>query len=69
WENLGPHRASVVAEFIFPRALASEELLETVDAWLQDADANPGAIRYVREGRADVARALAGQAKDAAEAS
>ena len=60
-----PHKASVALEFIFPRVLASQELLDTVDAWLETATANPGAIRYVKEGRADVARALAAQAKDA----
>jgi aminopeptidase N len=65
WEVLGPHKASVALEFIFPRVLASQELLDTVDAWLETATANPGALRYVREGRADVARALAAQAKDA----
>jgi len=65
WDVLGPHKGSVALEFIFPRVLASQELLETVDAWLETATANPGALRYVREGRADVARALAAQAKDA----
>ena len=65
WEVLGPHKASIALEFIFPRVLASQELLDTVDAWLETATANPGAIRYVKEGRADVARALAAQAKDA----
>lgn len=65
WDVLGPQKASVALEFIFPRVLASQELLDTVDAWLETADVNPGALRYVREGRADVARALAAQAKDA----
>ena len=65
WERLGTHKASTALEFIFPRPLASPELLEKVDAWLETSTANPGAIRYVREGRADVARYLAGQAKDA----
>jgi aminopeptidase N len=65
WETLGAHKASVALEFIFPRVLASQELLDTVDAWLETATANPGALRYVREGRDDVARSLAAQAKDA----
>ena len=47
------------------RPLASQELLDRVDAWLGDLPANPAAKRYVREGRADVARALAAQARDA----
>jgi len=65
WEHLGTHRASVVLEHIFPRPLASQELLDKVDAWLESSPAEPAAKRYVREGRAEVARALAAQAKDA----
>jgi aminopeptidase N len=65
WEHLGTHKASVALEGLFPRQLASAELLEQVDAWLATTTANPGAKRYVAEGRADVARYLAGQAKDA----
>ncbi len=65
WETLGPHKAAVALEYIFPKPLASAELLATIDAFLETATANPGALRYVREGRADVARALAAQAKDA----
>ena len=40
----------------------SAELLDRLDPWLEDSPANPAAKRYVREGRADVARALAAQA-------
>ncbi|MCW2852735.1 MAG: pepN 6 [Nocardioides sp.] len=65
WERLGTQRASTALEFIFPRQLASPELLERVDAWLESSPANPAAKRYVREGRADVARALAAQQRDA----
>jgi aminopeptidase N len=67
WERLGAHKASVALEFIFPRLIATQATLDTVDAWLAaNADStNPGALRYVREGRADVARALAAQAADA----
>ena len=65
WEHLGTHKASVALEHIFPRQLASAELLAQVDEWLATTKANPGAKRYVAEGRADVARYLAGQAKDA----
>ncbi|KRC54854.1 MULTISPECIES: aminopeptidase N [unclassified Nocardioides] len=67
WERLGAHKASVALEFIFPRLIATQTTLDTVDAWLAaNADStNPGALRYVREGRADVARALAAQAADA----
>ncbi len=66
WDALGPHKASIALEFIFPRVLASTELLATVDAWLETSTANPGAIRFVKEGRADAARALTAQAKDGA---
>ncbi len=65
WEEKGTQRASTVLEYMFPQPLASPELLDRVDAWLESLAANPAAKRYVREGRADVARALAAQAKDA----
>ncbi|HEY0903601.1 MAG TPA: aminopeptidase N, partial [Marmoricola sp.] len=65
WEHLGTHKASVALNSMFPRALASPALLEQVDAWLRTTTANPAAVRYVQEGRADVARYLAAQAKDA----
>ena len=63
WEEKGTQRASTALEFIFPKPLASQELLDRVDAWLETSPANPAAMRYVREGRADVARALAAQAQ------
>lgn len=65
WEEKGTQRASTALEYIFPKPLASQELLDRVDAWLESSQANPAAQRYVREGRADVARALAAQARDA----
>ncbi len=65
WEEKGTQRASTALEFLFPRPLASRELLERVGTWLQDSPANPAAKRYVHEGAADVERYLAGQARDA----
>ncbi|MGH3308941.1 MAG: ERAP1-like C-terminal domain-containing protein, partial [Nocardioides sp.] len=65
WDTLGTHKASVVLEHIFPRPLASVELLERVDGWLASSTAKAGVKRYVTEGRSDVARALAAQARDA----
>src|SRR5262249_51266097 len=65
WEHLGTHRASVVLEYIFPEPLASPELVARADTWLSSSPAEPAAKRFVREGRDDVARALAAQAKDA----
>ena len=44
---------------------ATQETLDAVGAWLKSSDANPAAQRYVREGYADLERALAAQAKDA----
>ena len=65
WEQKGTQRASTAVEFLFPRPLASRELLTQVSAWLQESPANPAAKRYVREGAADVERYLAGQEMDA----
>ena len=65
WDEKGTQRASTALEFMFPKHLASQELLDRVDAWLESSPANPAAKRYVREGRDDVARALRAQAKDA----
>ncbi len=65
WDRLGAHKGAVALEGMFPRILASADLLAQVDAYLESASANPGALRKVTEGRADVARALAAQAKDA----
>jgi aminopeptidase N len=65
WEEKGTQRASTALEFIFPKQLASQELLDRVDQWLEASSASPGAKRYVREGRDDVARALRAQARDA----
>jgi aminopeptidase N len=65
WTNLGSHKASVALEFMFPRTLASTALVDRVDAWLASTAANPAAKRYAIEGRADVARYLKAQQRDA----
>ncbi len=65
WERLGTHMASNTLEAAFPLPLGSPALVERVDRWLDESPANPAAKRYVREGRADVVRALAAQRKDA----
>ena len=64
-DTLGFHKASVLLEHGFPKAAGSTALLERVDAWLAEDRAPKGALRYVREGRADVQRALNAQARDA----
>ncbi|MEZ5093794.1 aminopeptidase N [Nocardioides sp.] len=65
WDEKGTQRASTALEYMFPMPLISPETLARVDAWLEGSAANPAAKRYVREGRADMARALAAQARDA----
>ncbi len=64
WERLGTHMASNTLEGAFPMPLGSPALVERLDRWLDESPANPAAKRYVREGRADVVRALAAQARD-----
>jgi aminopeptidase N len=64
-DTLGFHKGSVVLEYGFPKALASPALLERVDAWLEESSAPKGAKRYAAEGRADAARALTAQERDA----
>ena len=58
WEDKGTQRASTALEFIFPKHLASQALLDRLDQWLEESPANPAAKRYVRENRDDIARAL-----------
>jgi aminopeptidase N len=65
WEEKGTQRASTALEYMFLLPLASPETLDRLDGWLATSPANPAAKRYVREGRSDMARALAAQAKDA----
>ncbi len=64
WEDKGVQIASTALEYMFPRALTSQETLDRVDRWLADSDANPAAKRYVSEARADIARALKAQEAD-----
>ncbi len=64
WERLGTQRASTALEFMFPMPLASPESAARVEEWLRSSSANPSAKRYVREGLADMHRALAAQARD-----
>jgi aminopeptidase N len=67
WEEKGTQRGSTILEYMFPKPLASQELLDRVDEWLETSPANPAAKRYVREGRSDVSRALAAQKRDSAD--
>ena len=65
WERKGVQKATMVLQFMFPRALVTQETLDRVNSWLASATANPAALRYVREGASDLGRALAAQARDA----
>jgi aminopeptidase N len=65
WEEKGYQRASTALEFMFPRPLASPELLDRATEWLRESTAVPAAKRYVHEGAADVERYLRARAKDA----
>ena len=67
WEAKGVQRSRTTLEAMFPRALATQETLDRVTAWLETTTANPAALRYVKEGRADLERALKAQARDAAQ--
>jgi aminopeptidase N len=64
WERRGVHRASTVLTYMFPAVLADQATLDATDAWLATTQANPAARRLVSEGRDDLARALAAQARD-----
>ena len=64
WERKGSHLSAVALQLLFPRALPTRATLDRVDSWLSGTQANPGAVRYVREGADDLRRALAAQVKD-----
>ncbi|MGI8994300.1 MAG: aminopeptidase N [Nocardioidaceae bacterium] len=65
WDSRGVHHASTVLSYMFPREVATQQTLDTTDAWLASSSANPAARRLVGEGRDDVARALEAQRRDA----
>ncbi len=65
WEEKGTQRASTALEYMFLMPLVSPEVVARLDEWLETSEANPAAKRYVREGRSDMVRALAAQARDA----
>jgi aminopeptidase N len=65
WEEKGTQRASTALEYMFLMPLVSPETVARLDEWLESSPANPAAKRYIREGRSDMVRALAAQARDA----
>jgi aminopeptidase N len=66
WDRKGNELAQFVLIGLFPRHLPTAETAETVRSWLDAQQPSPAVRRLVSEGLADVERALAAQAKDAA---
>ncbi|MCA1783201.1 MAG: aminopeptidase N [Dermatophilaceae bacterium] len=66
-ENKGSHAIlEAVVQGFYPRALASRELLEATNAWLEEhTEAQPSLRRLVTENRDPVERALRAQSRDA----
>jgi aminopeptidase N len=60
-EDKGVWMAQVALTPLFPLANPSQATLEKVDAWLAKTSAGPATVRYVSEGRDDLARALRAQ--------
>ena len=65
WERKGTFMATIVLVVLFPGRVDAETLGK-VDAFLADAELGDATKRYIGEGRADLARALAAQEFDAA---
>ncbi|EFQ83662.1 membrane alanyl aminopeptidase [Aeromicrobium marinum DSM 15272] len=57
-DDMGVWIGQVALVHLFPSANPDEEVLAKVDAWLASTKANSAAVRYVSEGRDDLARAL-----------
>ena len=61
-DELGVWIGQTALVYLFPLANPSAETLAKVDAWLASTTAPAAAVRYVSEGRDDLARALRAQA-------
>ena len=61
-DDLGVWIGQTALIHLFPLANPSAETLAKVDAWLASTNAPAAAVRYVGEGRDDLARALRAQA-------
>ncbi|MGH3328415.1 MAG: aminopeptidase N, partial [Streptomycetales bacterium] len=66
WATRTNEMAQQIVVGLYPRLLVSESTLERTDAFLAEQDPPPALRRLVLEGRDGVARALRGQACDAA---
>ncbi len=60
-EEKGVWMAQVALIPLFPLANPSQATLDKVDAWLASTEAGAATVRYVSEGRDDLARALRAQ--------
>jgi aminopeptidase N len=60
-DELGVWIGQTALVYLFPLANPSAETLAKVDAWLESTQAPAAAVRYVSEGRDDLARALRAQ--------
>ncbi|HUP98946.1 MAG TPA: aminopeptidase N, partial [Aeromicrobium sp.] len=65
-EKLGVWIGQTALTYLFPLANPSAQTLAKVDAWLTSTKASAAAVRYVSEGRDDLARALRAQEAAAA---
>ncbi|MCX2969932.1 MULTISPECIES: aminopeptidase N [Streptomyces] len=70
WQERSIEIAMSVVRGLYPALVATDATLEATDAWLAEtaSTAPPALRRLVLEARDDLARALAGQARDAAAA-
>jgi aminopeptidase N len=64
WERKTVQTAATILVNLFPRGIATREVADKIDAWLASTSVNPAVRRLVSEGRADLERALRGQARD-----
>ena len=60
-DDMGVWIGQIALVYLFPLANPAQATLDKVDAWLAATSAGPAAIRYVSEGRDDLARALRAQ--------
>ena len=66
WEQRTHAIAESIVQQYYPAALASQELLDATQAWLDAHPTAPAAlVRLVSENRDSIARALRAQARDA----
>jgi aminopeptidase N len=63
WKRMGPQLATTMLVGLFPRH-GGDQVLAKVDAFLAEAELGDATRRYVAEGRADLARAMAAREFD-----